>query len=162
MYGLAGPHDRLPSPDAEAEQGFRARYADIAALAETATGDPVTRDVVIRLALAQVDLIDARLPKFTVSNAFAGGVAGLLLDRSVLTLDDGEKAEGYLARPAAVPSYVDGFVERQRGQPVPPAFLVDLAVSALDRYFCGPLRIAGSTVEFAAERDPVLDAHVCR
>jgi uncharacterized protein (DUF885 family) len=160
LYGLPGDHDRLPDCGADAQRRFRARYLDIAARAESATGNAVTRDVVRQQALSQVDLIDARLPEFTVSDAFAAPVPSLLLFLPVIALNSEEKAKGYLGRLAAFPSYVDSVIERQRGELVPPGFLVDAAVTYLDRYAGEPLRLDASPAGFAADRDRLLTGSV--
>ncbi|HKS47891.1 MAG TPA: DUF885 domain-containing protein [Amycolatopsis sp.] len=160
LYGLPGDHDRLPDPSVEAEQRLRAKYSGLAARAETASGDPVTRDVVIQQARAAVDTIDARLPEFTVSDAFVAPLQSLLLILPMIQLNDEAKAKGHLGRLAAFPSFVDSVIERQRGDLVPPEFLVDAGISYLDGYAGGPLRRNAELPGFAAERDRLLEAAV--
>ncbi|KAA9151208.1 DUF885 domain-containing protein [Amycolatopsis acidicola] len=156
VLGLPGAHDRLPDPSAAAEQRFRERYVDIVERAERAEGDQVTKGVVLGQARMAIDLIDSRLTEFAVSDAFAAPLQVVLLTLPTITLEDEERASGYLARLAGFPSFVDKLIERQRGGPVPPEFLVDFALAYCDRHLADPdadpLRVGPG----GAERDKLL------
>jgi uncharacterized protein (DUF885 family) len=160
ILALPGEHDRLPDPSAEAAQRLRAHYRDIAARAESAEGDPVTREVVIQQANAAVAMIDSRLPEFLVSDGFAAPVQGLLMELPVSRLTDETKARGFLTRLAGIPSYVDAVIERQRSELAPAGFLVDLGISYFKRYLAqpdsDPLRLEAEVPGFAGERDRLL------
>jgi uncharacterized protein (DUF885 family) len=160
LLALPGEHDRLPDPSAEAAQRLRAKYRGIVARAEGAEGDPVTREVVTQQANAAIDLIDSRLPEFLVSDGFAAPVQGLLLELPVIKLTDETKARGFLARLAAIPSYVDVVITRQRDGLAPAGFLVDLGISYFERHLAkpesDPLRLDVEVAGFAEERDRLL------
>ncbi|HVV10353.1 DUF885 domain-containing protein [Amycolatopsis sp.] len=156
LLGLPGAHDKLPDPSAAAEQRFRACYLDLAERAERAEGDPVTRGVVVGQARAVIDLLDSRLPEFAVSDAFAAPVQVVLLTLPSITLDDAERARGFLARLAAIPSFVDAVIERQRGEPAPPDFLVDAAITYFDRHLGDPANDPLRLGPDEAERDRLL------
>lgn len=142
LLGLSGAHDRLPDLSAESEQRFRSRYLDLAARAEGADGDPVTRAVVIQQARAAADRIDAAELEFQVSSTFSAPVLSILDSLGKVTLDDEEKSDGHLARLEAIPSYVDTVRERQRAAVsrglVPPDFLVDVGIAHIERYLANP------------------------
>ncbi|TVT26256.1 DUF885 domain-containing protein [Amycolatopsis rhizosphaerae] len=164
VLGLPGEHDRLPDLGMETEGRLRARYSDLARRAAGAEGDAVTRQVVIQQAQAAVDLLDARLPEFLVSDSFDAPVQRVLLDLSLTKLTDPDRAKGFLTRLAALPSFVDQVIERQRGELVPPGFLVDMAIAYFDRFLAdpaaGPLRLDADVPGFAAERDRLLTGAV--
>ncbi|OXM71883.1 MULTISPECIES: DUF885 domain-containing protein [Amycolatopsis] len=164
VLGLPGDHDRLPDLTAEAEVRHRAAYLDIAARAEAATPpgpeESLTRDVVVQQARAAVDLLDARLPEFAVSDAFTAPVQLLLMTLPMIDVTGEARARGFLARLAAFPSFVDQVVERQSGDVVPPDFLVDAAIGYFDRMLAAPelpsLRLDVGSETPAAERDALL------
>ncbi|GHE87244.1 hypothetical protein GCM10017786_18640 [Amycolatopsis deserti] len=168
VLGLPGDHDRLPDLSAAAQARHRAACLDIAARAEAATPqgpvEPVTRDVVVQQARASVDVLDARLPEFAVSDAFTGPVQLLLMTLPMIELTDETRARGFLARLAAFPSFVDQVVERQSGDLVPPDFLVDAAIGYFDRMLAAPelasLRLDVGSETLAAERDALLAGFV--
>ena len=137
LLGLPGDHDRLPDPRTEAAQRFRARYSDLAAAAESAQGDPVTRGVVVQQARAAVDVIDAAEPEFSVSDPLSAPGLMLLNLLPQVTLTDEERSEGHVARLAELPSYLDAVVERQRGAALP-GFLVRAGADLLGRYLDHP------------------------
>ncbi|HET6504227.1 MAG TPA: DUF885 domain-containing protein [Amycolatopsis sp.] len=168
MLGLPGEHDRLPDLSLAAEQRFRSRFADLAARAERAEGDPVTRAVVRQQAGAAIDRIDAAEVEFQVSSAHSAPALTLLNALPKISLDDEEKATGHLARLAALPSYLDTVTGRQRSAVarglVPPEFLVAVAIGQLDRYLsrpdADPLRREGPGID--ATRQDALLADVVR
>ncbi|WP_431928206.1 DUF885 domain-containing protein [Amycolatopsis tucumanensis] len=168
VLGLPGAHDRLPDLTASAEKRQRAAYLDVAARAEAATPasaeEAVTRDVVAQQARAAVDLLDARLPEFAVSDAFTAPLQLLLMTLPMVELTDETRARGFLARLAAFPSFVDQVVERQAAGPVPPDFLVDSAIGYFDRMLAVPeltsLRLDVGSATLAAERDALLSGFV--
>ncbi|ROS38265.1 DUF885 domain-containing protein [Amycolatopsis thermoflava] len=164
VLGLPGTHDRLPDLTASAEKRHRTAYLDVAARAEAATPadaeEAVTRDVVIQQARAAVDLLDARLPEFAVSDAFTAPLQLLLMTLPMVELTDETRARGFLARLAAFPAFVDQVVERQAAGPVPPDFLVDSAIGYFDRMLAAPeltsLQLDVRSATLAAERDALL------
>src|ERR1700759_2403523 len=85
LYGLDGDHDRLADLSEAAEQGFRAKYADIAAPAtalDTTTlndEDATTLAVVNQQAQTRIDNIDARLIEYTITDIFIAPAAQLLM-----------------------------------------------------------------------------------
>ncbi|GAA3825289.1 DUF885 domain-containing protein [Amycolatopsis tucumanensis] len=168
VLGLPGAHDRLPDLTASAEKRQRAAYLDVAARAEAASpataDEAVTRDVVVQQARAAVDLLDARLPEFAVSDAFTAPLQLLLMTLPMVELTDETRARGFLARLAAFPSFVDQVVERQAAGPVPPDFLVDSAIGYFDRMLAAPeltsLRLDVGSATLAAERDALLSGFV--
>lgn len=168
VLGLPGAHDRLPDLTASAEKRQRAAYLDVAARAEAASpataDEAVTRDVVVQQARAAVDLLDARLPEFAVSDAFTAPLQLLLMTLPMVELTDETRARGFLARLAAFPSFVDQVVERQAAGPVPPDFLVDSAIGYFDRMLAVPeltsLRHDVGSATLAAERDALLSGFV--
>ncbi|WP_020423475.1 DUF885 family protein [Amycolatopsis sp. ATCC 39116] len=168
VLGLPGAHDRLPDLTASAEKRQRAAYLDVAARAEAASpataDEAVTRDVVVQQARAAVDLLDARLPEFAVSDAFTAPLQLLLMTLPMVELTDETRARGFLARLAAFPSFVDQVVERQAAGPVPPDFLVDSAIGYFDRMLAVPeltsLRLDVGSATLAAERDALLSGFV--
>ncbi|WP_407652790.1 DUF885 domain-containing protein [Amycolatopsis cynarae] len=164
VLGLPGEHDRLPDLGPEAERRLRARYRELAERAAGAEGDAVTRQVVIQQAQAAVDLLDARLPEFLVSDSFDAPVQRVLLELPLAKPTDPDRARGFLARLAALPSFVDHVIERQRGELVPPGFLVDMGIAYFDRFLAdraaGPLRLDADVPGFADERDRLLTGMV--
>ncbi|MDQ0382308.1 DUF885 domain-containing protein [Amycolatopsis thermophila] len=163
VLGLPGDHDRLPRLGAAAEAGHRAAYLDIAARAEavdvTGLDESLTRDVVIQQARAAVDLLDAKLPEFAVSDAFTAPMQLLLITLPMVPLTDQARVSGFLARLAAIPSFVDEVIERQSGSLVPPGFLVDAAIGYFDRLLATP-GVAPLSLDVgsrAAERDTLLE-----
>jgi uncharacterized protein (DUF885 family) len=172
IYGLPGAHDQLPDLSVEAEELRRAELLDFAAQAQAidrgglSPQDAVTSDVVIQQAKAAVDMIDSRTMEFAVSDGLSSPALKLLMILPIITLNDEEKVNGYLSRLAALPSYLDALIERQRrglaDELVPAEFLVDAGVAYLDRYLGDadgdPLRMAASVeVEgYERERDRLL------
>ncbi|WP_370948312.1 DUF885 family protein [Amycolatopsis sp. cg5] len=172
VLGLPGDEDKLPDMSVEGERRTHAALTDL--IARTEAVDPatltpteaVTREVIIQQAQSMIDLYDSRVQDFSVSDAFAAPVQFLLLVMPSLTLNSEEKARGYLARLAAIASYVDTMIERQRAalddHLAPAKFLVEIGIEYFDRYLADPetdqLRIE-PTVEvdgFVEERDRLL------
>ncbi|GAA5173088.1 MULTISPECIES: DUF885 domain-containing protein [Amycolatopsis] len=155
ILGLPGDHGRLPDYSADSDQRFRARYADIAAAAESAQGDPVTRGLVVQQARAAVDRIDAAEVEFSVSDGLSAPGLRLLNLLPVLTVTTDELAEGYVSRLAAIPSYLDAVIERQRDAALP-GFLVRAGAEALGRYLDAPdddpLRLSGHSFVDSQEK----------
>ncbi|MCU1686756.1 MAG: hypothetical protein JWQ81_7495 [Amycolatopsis sp.] len=170
FFGLPGDHDRLADLSAAAEAQIRAAYVGLASRAEAleglSPGDAVTRDVVVGQARVAVDLIDGRALEFAVSDGFSAPALQIFLFLSDLKLGDEQKAAGYLARLAAIPSYLDTVADRQRAGCadglVPPAFLVDAGIAYIERYLAAPhsdplrLDAVGAGESYADERDRLL------
>jgi uncharacterized protein (DUF885 family) len=172
IYGLPGDHDLLPDLSFEAEQARRAELLDFVARAEAlgagtlSSQESVTVDVVIQQASAAVAQIDARTIEFMVSDALSSPALLLLVGLPIISLNDEEKAKGFLSRLAAVPSYLDTLSTRHRRALadglIPAEFLVDAGIAFLDRYLGDadgdPLRMSANVeVEgFEEERDRLL------
>ncbi|MFD8491651.1 DUF885 domain-containing protein [Amycolatopsis sp. NPDC059657] len=170
LLGLPADHGKLPDPTAEGERRTRLALAGVVARAEAvdrsglSTVDAVTRDVIIQQAKSMLDVLDSRLPDYTVSDAFSAPVQRLLLLMPSLILSDDEKSRGFLARLVAIPSYVDGVIERQRAALeegfAPAGFLVDMGVDFFERYLASPetdpLRVESELDGFVSERDRLL------
>jgi uncharacterized protein (DUF885 family) len=172
LYGLPGDHDRLPDLSAQAQRRRREFLLGVAARAEAidraalSAQDAVTRDVVLQQARAAVDTIDSQLLEIAVSDGLSAPALLPLTVLPVITLTDVEKARGYLARLAALPSYLDTVIARQRAGLTeglaPPDFLAEAGIAYVDRYLADPdgdpLRVepAVEVAGFAAERDTLL------
>ncbi|SFQ31756.1 Uncharacterized conserved protein, DUF885 familyt [Amycolatopsis arida] len=173
LLGVPGEHDRLlPDHAAATAARNRAAFADLAARAEALDAetlserDVVTRDVVIQQARVAIDLVDSRGVEIAVSDTLDAPVQRLVSVLPMISLTDTAKAEGYLNRLAAVGSYVDTTIERQRVGAadglLPPGFLVEAGIAWADRYLADlaadPLRLAAEVdvPGFAAERDRLL------
>jgi uncharacterized protein (DUF885 family) len=170
LLGLPGEHDRLADPSLAAEAATRAACLDIAERVTAVdpgtldTDDAVTREVVLQQAAATVDQIDSGTTGFLVSDSFSAPVLQVLVFLPEATLPDEDRARGFLARLASIPSFVDALIERQRaavaGGLVPPEFLTDAGIAYVDRYLGDPgrdpLRIDGPGADFARERDRLL------
>jgi uncharacterized protein (DUF885 family) len=173
LFGFDGAHDRLADLSATADQGFRARYADIARRAQaidpaTLTGqDATTRAVVIQQAQVRIAAVDSRAAEYTVTDLFVAPAASLLMELPMIALPTSDLAEAYLKRLAAVPGYLDGAAQRHRegvaGGRLPVGYLVEAAVKHLERYLADPdhdpLRNPvppADVADFADRRDRVL------
>lgn len=167
MLGLPGDHDRLPDFSVDSEQGFRSRYLELAAEAEHADGDPVTRAVLIQQARARVEAIDAAEVEFSVGSAFSAPALSIVDSLAKVTLDDEEKTAGHLARLAAIPSYLDTLRERQLDGVAhglaPADFLVEVGIARIERHLAkpdtDPLRRTGDDREEALLAEQVRPAY---
>ncbi|MEQ0561174.1 DUF885 domain-containing protein [Amycolatopsis sp. NEAU-NG30] len=172
VFGLPCDHAKLPDPSTEAEAGFRARYAAIAARAEAIdpaglpAAERVTRDVVISQARTAIDVIDSRRADVAVSDGLGAPALQPLLFLPQTVLDDEPKVRGYLARLAGMGNFLDTLIARQRAAVaegfVPPEFLVRVGIGYVDRYLgapdSDPLRVTPPYAldGFEAERDRLL------
>ncbi len=172
LMGLPGDHSALPDPGAGAAARFRAANLAIAERAEAldtaglTAVEAVTREVVIQQAKANIDMLDSRVDDFSVSDGLASPALHLLTLLPVLTLNDEEKARGYLDRLAGMGSYLDTLIERQRDAVadgfVPAEFLVEGGIAYVERYLGNPdadplATTASVQVEgYEAERDRLL------
>ena len=168
LCGLPGTHDRLADQTAEAAARHRAGFAALIARAEAIDGaalpaaQRVTRDVVIWQARTQLDVLDSRRADIAVSDGLAAPALELLMMLPQTVLDDEPKARGYLSRLAAVGTYLDQLVERQRAALAegftPPEFLARIGVGYVERYLDDaendPLKVPVHGLE--AERDRLL------
>ncbi|MCR6486782.1 DUF885 domain-containing protein [Amycolatopsis sp. OK19-0408] len=172
VLGLPGDHDRLGDQTRAAQERFLAAYRALAARARAlATEDltpeeAVTREVVIASAEVEADRLGARSADIAVSDGLTAPALGLLLYLPYYQLDDEKKARGYLARLAAIETFLGTLVERQRESLaeglVPPAYLARVGIEYVERYLASPdsdpLKV-GTKVEvegFEAERDRLL------
>ncbi|MEU5263537.1 DUF885 domain-containing protein [Amycolatopsis sp. NPDC021455] len=168
LYGLPGTHDKLADQTAEAAARFRAGLAGILARAEAidpaglAPAERVTRDVVIWQARTQIDVLDSGRAGIAVSDELAAPALELLMLLPQTILDDDVKARGYLSRLAAVGTYLDQLIERQRAALAegltPPEFLARIGIGYVERYLAAPendpLKVPVRGLE--AERDRLL------
>ncbi|MEV5713948.1 DUF885 domain-containing protein [Amycolatopsis mediterranei] len=168
LYGLPGTHDKLADQTAEAAARFRAGLAGVIARAEAldpaglTAAERVTRDVVIWQARTQVDLLDSGRADIAVSDGLDAPALSLLTELPQTILDDDVKARGYLSRLAAIGTYLDQVIERQRAALAegltPPEFLARSGVGYVERYLAAPdndpLKVPVRGLE--AERDRLL------
>ncbi|WP_236791604.1 DUF885 family protein [Amycolatopsis sp. GM8] len=162
LLGLPGDHGRLADLSSASQQRFRTRYEELAGHAEDAAGDSVTRGVLVQQARAAIDRLDAAEIEFSVSDTLSAPALSPLVLLPMVTLDDDEKAQGYLSRLASIPSLVDTVIERQHAAVVP-GFLVQAGADFLDRYLANPeqdpLRLSGHSY---VDRQETLLADVVR
>jgi uncharacterized protein (DUF885 family) len=172
LHGLPGAHDRLGDQTAEAAARYRAGLADVVARAEAidtaalSAADRVTRDVVIWQARTQLDVLDSRRSDLAVSDGLDSPALQLLTLLPQTVLDDEAKARGYLSRLAAVGTYLDQLIERQRAALAegftPPEFLARIGAGYVERYLGAPekdpLKVLPQVAVdgFEAERDRLL------
>ncbi|NBH03421.1 DUF885 domain-containing protein [Amycolatopsis sp. SID8362] len=168
LYGLPGTHDKLADQTAEAAGRYRAGLAGLIARAEAldaaalAPAERVTRDVVIWQARTEIDLLDSGRADIAVSDGLAAPALMLLVELPQSVLDDEPKARGYLSRLAAIGTYLDQLIERQRAALaeglVPPEFLARIGIGYVERYLGAPdedpLKVPVHGLE--AERDRLL------
>ncbi|UOX92884.1 DUF885 domain-containing protein [Amycolatopsis sp. FBCC-B4732] len=172
ILGLPGDHDRLGDQSRAGKERFRASYTALAARARALAAEglsreeAVTREVVIAAAEVEADRLGARTADIAVSDGLTAPALELLMYLPYYKLDDEKKARGYLARLAAVESFLATLTERQRESLadglVPPAYLARVGVEYIDRYLAAPERDplkVGTTAAvegFEAERDRLL------
>ncbi|WIV53412.1 DUF885 domain-containing protein [Amycolatopsis nalaikhensis] len=148
LYGLPGEHDRLADQSAEAIARHRAGLAAIIGRAEAldasalTAAERVTRDVVIWQARTLIDVLDSGRADIAVSDGLAAPALELLMLLPQTIIDDEAKARGYLSRLAAVGTYLDQLIERQRAALAqgltPPEFLARIGVGYVERYLADP------------------------
>jgi uncharacterized protein (DUF885 family) len=148
VHGLPGTHDKLADRTAEAAARFRAGLSGVIARAEAidpaglTSAERVTRDVVIWQARTQVDLLDSGRADIAVSDGLDAPALSLLTELPQTILDDDVKVRGYLSRLAAIGTYLDQVIERQRAALAegltPPAFLARIGVGYVERYLAAP------------------------
>ncbi|OXM68824.1 DUF885 domain-containing protein [Amycolatopsis vastitatis] len=168
IYGLPGAHDKLADQTAEAAARYRAGLAGIITRAEAldaaalTPGERVTRDVVIWQARTKIDELDSGRADIAVSDGLAAPAFELLMGLPQTVLDDEAKARGYLSRLAAIGTYFDQLIERQRTALAdgltPPEFLARIGIGYVERYLGDPendpLKVPVHGLE--AERDRLL------
>jgi uncharacterized protein (DUF885 family) len=173
LYGLPGYDDQLPDPSAAAAERAAAGYAEIARHADEtdraglAEVDLATLDFLAHSGAVAAAATRVPLAEFTLTGQMFAALPGLLQLLPQIALTTPERAEGYLARLAALPDYVTGLLERHRaGQAagrVGVARLARGAVGYLDALLADPalggLRMAppGATGDYPARRDRLLD-----
>jgi uncharacterized protein (DUF885 family) len=148
VHGLPGTHDKLADQTAEAAARFRAGLSGVIARAEAidpaglTSAERVTRDVVIWQARTQLDLLDSGRADIAVSDGLDAPALSLLTELPQTILDDDVKVRGYLNRLAAIGTYLDQVIERQRAALAegltPPAFLARIGVGYVERYLAAP------------------------
>ncbi|MGH3431610.1 MAG: DUF885 domain-containing protein, partial [Thermocrispum sp.] len=144
LLGLPGPHHRLADYTEHARQRTKdgmlaiaraATAVDPARLTET---ERITRELIVQQAVALAAEIEVRSEEFSVSDGLSSPGLWPLMALPIITLIDGEHAEGYLARLAALPRYLQTLADRQRSGAehglAPPEFLVRAGVAYVDRY----------------------------
>ena len=172
LLGLPGPHHRLTDYSEQARQ--RTKNA-VLAIARAATAvDPtvlteqerITRELIVQQAVALAAEIEVRSEEFSVSDGLSSPALWPLVALPIITVTDGELAEGYLERLAALPRYLETMAERQRAGVehglAPPGFLVRGGIAYVERYLNAhhdPLRAVTPQVEvsgFEQRRDALV------
>ncbi|MGW4526309.1 DUF885 domain-containing protein [Amycolatopsis sp. NPDC004378] len=166
LYGLPGTHDKLADQSAEALSRQRAAFGALITRAEAlgplSSAERVTRDVVVWQARTMIDVLDSGRADIAVSDGLAAPALELLMLLPQTVVDDEAKARGYLSRLAAVGTYLDQVIERQRAALAegltPPEFLARIGVGYVERYLAAPdadpLKVPVQGLE--AERDRLL------
>ncbi|GAB3152071.1 hypothetical protein GCM10027258_52410 [Amycolatopsis stemonae] len=166
LYGLPGTHDKLADQSAEALSRQRAAFGALITRAEAlgplSSAGRVTRDVVVWQARTMIDVLDSGRADIAVSDGLAAPALELLMLLPQTVVDDEAKARGYLSRLAAVGTYLDQVIERQRAALAegltPPEFLARIGVGYVERYLAAPdadpLKVPVQGLE--AERDRLL------
>ena len=155
LFGIRDADDAVPDVTEEGEATRRAAFAEIALAAEQvpveglSTTDRVTRSMLVWLARAEVDHLDARWVEFAVSPVFVGPQAQILAALPKTELATPEQAEAYLTRLARLPGFLDASLERLRAGTarglVPVRRQVEGALDQLDAMLATPV-----------EEDPLL------
>jgi uncharacterized protein (DUF885 family) len=170
VSGVGTAHDRLPDLSLDAEQAYRARFADLvdraAAVPESALPDEerITRAVLIQQAGMSIDLIDSKSVEFTVSDFFISPAAGLFTNLPAVSVANPELAEAYLNRLAAIPAYLDAAAARHRigsgAGRTPVRRLVHAAIRQIESYLAEPvgdeLRKQSGTELFLSRQEELL------
>lgn len=181
LLGLPGYDDRLNDLSAEADAAAAERFdalagraAEVAAqdLDET---DRQTVEFVCHVAVTERDVLGVGAVEWTVTDLWVAPASSLLEFLPRTPLDTAERQAGYLARLAAVPTYLEQAGSRHTGGVAagrpPVARLVRAAVAHLDRVLdsdLAGLRVTPSpggdadlpvpaANTFPAERDRLLD-----
>src|SRR5690606_12608505 len=172
LLGRPGPHHRLTD---YAEQARQRPKNAVPAIARAATAvDPtvlteeerITRELIVQQAVALAAEIEVRSEEFSVSDGLSSPALWPLVALPITTVTDGELAEGYLERLAALPRYLETMAERQRAGVehglAPPGFLVRGGIAYVERYLNAhhdPLRAVTPQVEvsgFEQRRDALV------
>ena len=123
-YGLPGADDRLPDLSADAERAHSAKYAEIAKAAETVRRqgksknleltetDRQTLDFVAISAQNFEAMSEVPSAEFTVTDFHVAPMSVLLVVLPQLPLDTDARRSGYLARLAALPTYLEQAAQR--------------------------------------------------
>lgn len=177
LLGLPGPHHRLSDYTDHARQRTKdgmlaiARAATAVDPARLTESERITRELIVQQAVALAAEIEVRFEEFSVSDGLSSPGLWPLVALPIITLVDGEHAEGYLERLAALPRYLQTLADRQRAGAehglAPPGFLVRAGVAFVDRYLgasADPLCGVEARVEVSgfAERRDNLVAEVVR
>ena len=149
LLGIPGHDDRLADLSAGAEQRLRAdllAYAergDALAVSTMDSAEALTATVVAQQARVRVDMLDAGLVEYGISDRMGSPVAEMFMYLPMITLSGADAARDMVTRLGALPTYVAQATERHReglaaGRP-PVALLVEGAIAQLDRYLAdGP------------------------
>ncbi len=124
-YGLPGADDRLPDLSADAERAHASKYAEIAVAAETARRqgganitleltetDRQTLDFIAISARNFEAVTEVPSAEFTVTDFHVAPMSVLLIVLPQLPLDIEARRAGYLARLAALPTYLEQAAQR--------------------------------------------------
>lgn len=122
-YGLPGADDRLADLSADAQRAHASKYSEVAEAAEI-----LQRQVIDRSSLAEIDrqtldfvaiaarnfaaLCQVPSVEFTVTDFHVAPVSALLVVLPQLPLDTDARRFGYLARLAALPTYLEQAAHR--------------------------------------------------
>jgi uncharacterized protein (DUF885 family) len=149
LLGVPGHDDRLADLSAEAEQRLRSDLGGFAergdALASSAmdSAGALTATIVAQHARIRIDMIDAGLVGYGISDRMGSPVAEVFMCLPMITLSGPEAARDMLTRLGALPTFIEQATQRHReglaaGLP-PVRLLVQGAIAQLDRYLAdGP------------------------
>jgi len=183
LLGLPGGDDRLADLSASAERETGRRYEHVAARADdlatrlVAEGgrldedETETLDFVRHAASNLAAGASVPLAEFTITDFHAAPLAGLLTLLPQLPLDSADRADGYLARLAALPRFLEQATERHldgiAAGRLPVASLARSAIEQLDdviadRSLNGLRRPADARAsdDFVDEEDRIIDQSV--
>jgi uncharacterized protein (DUF885 family) len=177
LVGIRNREDRLADHSEAAEQEFAARVAAIADRARAIDpdgllpDDRLTRSVLLEQADHARARVASRAAEYTITDAFTAPASGLMVFLPMIGITERAHAEGYLARLAAIPRFLNQIATRHRtgiaAGRLPVGRLVDSTVGYLDRYLAhrdsDPLRRPappeGAGVDpavYAADRDRII------
>ena len=173
LQGYPGYEHRLPDPDETAEARLRGRahaVLEAARALEPPAEDKVTHALVLQQAESLVDRIDARLIEHTMADYITAPLAKLFLALPLVRITRPEQEAAYVARLAAVPTFLAKAAQRHRqgiaSGRFPVAGGVRAALTRLDTYLAepaaDPLRRPTLTGARAEQRDRLLTSDVRR
>jgi uncharacterized protein (DUF885 family) len=149
LLGISGHDDRLADLSVEAEQLLRSdlqsfvERGDRLASSTADSASALTATIVAQHARVLVDMIDAGLVEYGISDRMGSPVAELFMCLPMITLSGPEAARDMLTRLGALPTFIEQATQRHRdglaAGLAPVGLLVQGAIAQLDRYLAdGP------------------------